>query len=655
MRYLIAILLTICWTTAGSATVDLNAVAVEKWAEDYFAKAMKEHRMSGAILTVVRDGKIIVNSGFGYADYVKKTLIDPDTTQFRIGSNTKTFTATAIAQLMDLGLIESLDDPANKYLKRDTLAKYQGQDITLRHLMTHSSGFAYRLYGLATHDDFELPLTAEQVQTQQTELVRAPGGRSVYSNYGTALLAIIVEDITGMKIADYFEQKIFKPLSMSNSILNMTPRATKDLAQPYAFFPNSEPQLIEHKGIHPFFAPIGSINATGPDMGRYMIAHLDAGKNGDSALAISAEGFSRLHTKVHGNHPDTAGWAMIFAEDEWAGEIGFGHGGDWEGFHSWMWMWPDSNTGIFFSIMAEEPTVIGTLEGIQGSSRLTPNEEDPVLPPLTNIGTMLAFEQTFIGVDAPHSGEGRLLVDDLVGSYRSESRAYGTMVTFIVEVVLGGTVIEVEKSGVDELTIAGQGPYRQTAKGFFWSDNVKTDIDGGFGDTSIWTFSWDKADQAYYMAPRMGGVTSFIKVGTMSNPSFYSTLFASGLLVLLTGLIAVFWRVKPGVTTATKYAAIFTPIMLILSLVVVMFGYPEGDTPAAYLQRGASGKFIVSLILGNLTAVGTLVLGYSAVSVWRVPTEASVIQKLYMSVLGIGALSIFLVLLFGNYIGFYLP
>ncbi len=655
MRYLIAILLTICWTTAGSATVDLNAVAVEKWAENYFAKAMKEHRISGAILTVVRDGKIIVNSGYGYADYVKKTLIDPDTTQFRIGSNTKTFTATAIAQLMELGLIESLDDPANKYLKRDTLAKYQGQDITLRHLMTHSSGFAYRLYGLATHDDFELPLAAEQVQTQQTELVRAPGRRSVYSNYGTALLAIIVEDITGMKIADYFEQKIFKPLSMSNSILNMTPRATKDLAQPYAFFPNGEPQLIEHKGIHPFFSPTGAIIASGADMGRYMIAQLDAGKSGASPLGISTKGFSQLQSRIHGNHPDTAGFAMIFAVDEWADEIGFGHGGDWEGFHSWMWMWPESNTGIFFALLAEEPTVISTLEGIQGSDRLIPNEDNPVFPPLTNIGTLLAFEETFIGADTPPINDGRLNVDDLVGSYRGESRPYGTMMTFIMEIMFGGTVVEVEKNGSDELMIAGFGPYRQTAKGLFWSDDVKTEIDGEYGNTNIWTFSWDKAEQTYYLSPRMGGVSSHIKVGALSNPALYSALFGPGLLILLTGVIAIFWKVKDGITSVTKYAIIFTPILVILSIVVLMFGYPEGDTPALYLQRGEPGKFILSLLFANLAIITIVTQLVASVRVWRVPSEVSLIHRLHISLLGIGALAILIIFIFGNFYGFNLP
>jgi len=654
MRFIIVVWFLAAWSVRGFAAVDINADDVKQWADGYFAKALEEHRISGAVMTVVRDGEIIVNSTYGYADYVAKTAIDPERTQFRIGSNTKTFTATAIAQLMELGLIESLDDPANKYLKRDQLAKYKGQDITLRQLLTHSAGFAHRLFGLGSVDDHKLPLSAEEVQARQVKIVRAPAGRTVYSNYGTALLAIIVEDITGLSITDYFEQNIFKPLGMSHSVLNMTPRMTAGLAQPYAFFPNGEPQAVEHMGIHPFFGPIGSINSSGSDMAHYMIAQLDAGKSGQSPLGISTEGFSRLHTRIHGNHANTASFGMIFVTDEWAGQKGFGHGGDWDGFHSWMWMWPDSNVGVFFALLTESPSV-GTLEGMLGSDRLTPNELDPVLPPLTNIGTMLAFNEALLGPDTPPEGEGRLDINNLVGSYRMESRAYGTMITFILEVILGGTVIDVEKNGADQLMIGGQGPYRQTDRGVFWSDTVKTQIDGGYGNSSLWTFSRDEDEQRYFLSPRVGGVVSAVKVAALNNPAFYSTLFALALLVLLTGLAAVFWHTKTGVQQYAKYAAVLTPVFIILSLVVLMFGYSEGDTPSAYLTRGDSARFIISALLGNLAAVSCIVLVIAAVRSWQVSADVGIVRRIHVNVLGLAATAMLMVFIFANVIGLYLP
>ena len=654
MRVFIWTLVFALWAMPGSANFDVKPEAVQQWADEFFAKALDERRLSGAVMTVVRDGEIIFNSGYGYEDYLKKTQIDPERTQFRIGSNTKTYTATAIAQLMEQGLIESLDDPANKYLKRDQLAKYEGKDITLRQLCTHSAGFAHRLYGLGTVDDYELPLSAAQVQARQMTIVRAPGGRTVYSNYGTALLAIIVEDITGLKIADYFEKNIFSPLGMSHSVLNMTPRATAGLAQPYAFFPNGDPQAVEHVGIHPFFAPIGSINASGADMGRYMIAQLDAGKDEVSPLGISAQGFSRMHTRIHGNHPDTASFGMIFVTDEWADEKGFGHGGDWDGFHSWMWMWPESNTGVFFAILSEDP-VIGTFEGILGSERLTANAATPVLPRLTNIGTMLAFNEALIGPDTPPEGEGRWDVDNLVGSYRMELRPYGSMITFITEVVLGEGMIDVEKSGTDKLMIGGQGPYRQTDEGVFWSDQVKTGIDQEYGSSSLWTFSWDKDEERYALSPRVGGVISAVKVGTIHNPSFYSALFGLGFLVLLTGLVAIFWRAQSSVEKYSKYAATLTPVFVILSLVVLMFGYTEGDSPAAYLTRGGEGRFILSMLFANLSVVGLVTLLVTSVCVWILQNGVGLLRRIHLGLIGVAALAMLTVFIFSNFIGFNFP
>ena len=112
---ILGLILTCSNTLAGP---EMNAGEVELWATGLVGPSIEEKRLSGAVVTYVKDGEIRFSRGYGYADYLKKIPVDPETTGFRIGSNTKTFTATAIAQLMDKGIITSLDDPANKYLKR---------------------------------------------------------------------------------------------------------------------------------------------------------------------------------------------------------------------------------------------------------------------------------------------------------------------------------------------------------------------------------------------------------------------------------------------------------------------------------------------------------------------------------------------------------
>ena len=96
----------------------LNPAEVEEWADETFGRILAEHRVSGLAIAVTQGGEVILNKGYGYADWVARTPVDPNTSQFRIGSLSKTFLSTAVAQLLERGQIDSLDDPANKYLER---------------------------------------------------------------------------------------------------------------------------------------------------------------------------------------------------------------------------------------------------------------------------------------------------------------------------------------------------------------------------------------------------------------------------------------------------------------------------------------------------------------------------------------------------------
>ena len=657
-RLLWSMLLLLLWASPGFAQLKPTAGEIRSWADHLFLKAFDEHRYSGAIVTVVKDGEILFNQGYGYADYATKTPVDPRLTQFRIGSATKTFTATAIAQLMEQGLIGSLDDPANKYLKRDTLPTYNGDEITLRQLLTHSAGFANRTFNLGTDDDYEVPLSADIVQAQRTRIVRAPGGRSVYSNYGTAMLGIIVEDISGIGIAEYFERHIFIPLGMSHTILNISPEPTQGLATPYVFYPSGEAVAVPHWGIHPFFAPIGSINSTGQDMARYMAAHLKAGRDGISPLNISPEGFSRMHIRIHGNHPEVQGYGMIFMTDEWAGHQGFGHGGDWFGFHSMMWMLPDSQFGIFFSLMAEGASP-SFEEQIFGSPRMVPNEFDPVLPPLTNVGVAIDFLAHFFGPDNTSQGKARVDVDTLVGAYRHEYRAYDTLESFLDLVSGPGAVMDVEKQGDDALSINGKGPYQQLASGVFWNPDFQAGPDGSFIDSAIWVFSWDEDEQTWFMMPRYGGIDPYVKVNALNNPALYGQFIAFGLLVLLTGLIAVFWHSDSLTDRLAKYSAIAAPLGLIMMVGFLMVGYEDGDSPVAQLLLGRNVRFTLAALSANLVAISAVVLLVTSTLSWRrwgqITGWRVIAKHLHLTILAIAAMAVVAGLNFVNFIGFYLP
>src|SRR5690606_39183455 len=96
-----------------------------------------------------------------------------------------------------------------------------------------------------------------------------------------------------------------------------------------------------------------------------------AGRDAASPLNIKPATFDLMHSRMADNHPAAQGFGMIFMTMQWAGKAGFGHGGDWPGFHSIMWMFPEDNAGVFISIMAERPDV-PLFDTLVGADYLTP-------------------------------------------------------------------------------------------------------------------------------------------------------------------------------------------------------------------------------------------------------------------------------------------
>ncbi len=652
-KFLVAFMLALL-SGQATARVEFGPDNVGDWADDYFARATAEKRFAGAVVTVVQDGQIVFAKGYGYADIALGTPVDPATTRFRIGSTTKTFTATAIAQLMDRGLIKSLDDPANLYLKRETLPSVNGQDITLRDLITHRGGFASRAFHIGSDTSFDLPLSAEIVQSHRPPVVRPAGGRAVYSNYSTTMLGIIVEDITGMKIDDYFKEYIFDPLGMNDAVLNMTPSPTPELAQSYAFLPNGDIQEVPHWGVNPFFAPAGAINATGVDMAKYMIAHLNAGKDGVSPLKISPDTFDLMHTRMADNNPAAQGFGMIFLTLDWAGKTSFGHGGDWPGFHSLMWMMPEDNAGVFVSLMAEAPN-IPVFDSLVGAEYLTPAPDAPVLPPLSNIGFMINFLGHFYGPDTPGGEKGRLNVDDLVGSYRHEYRAYETIEAFLDFLNGPYAVMQVTRDEGDTIRINGKGPYQQVASGVFWNPDMETGPDGSFTDSALWAFTWDNTEDRYLLTPRIS-IDPFVKVTPWQNPLTYSTLLMVMLPLLLSGFLAIFWKADESRTRVSKWLAVALPLSFLMVPVSLFFGYGKNGSFLADFLLGHPGHFLTAILFANLVAVLTLAAAYHVVQAWRHEYWGTgwrpVAKRAHFSVVSLAGLGMVIFLCFYNFIGF---
>lgn len=157
------------------------------------------------VLLIAKDGKIILDKGYGLADHDNKIAYNPDTI-FDIGSITKQFTGAAILKLEMQGKLLT-SDKISKYFK-DTPA--DKTDITIHQLLTHSAGFIDVL-----GDDYEKLTREEMIKgAMASKLIFAPGERYEYSNLGYSLLGAIVEMVSGKSYEKYLHDNLFKPAAM---------------------------------------------------------------------------------------------------------------------------------------------------------------------------------------------------------------------------------------------------------------------------------------------------------------------------------------------------------------------------------------------------------------------------------------------------------
>jgi CubicO group peptidase (beta-lactamase class C family) len=158
----------------------------------------------------------------GYADIANRTPVDPETTLFNIGSITKLFTWTSVMQLVEEGKID-LDADVNTYLKDFSIPDtYPGQPVTMRHLLTHSAGFEDQTIHQTVAEVEDLYPFRTYCKENIPARVYPPGTVISYSNYGTTLAAVVVEDVTGVPFEQYLNEHILSPLSMTKTSLSDT-------------------------------------------------------------------------------------------------------------------------------------------------------------------------------------------------------------------------------------------------------------------------------------------------------------------------------------------------------------------------------------------------------------------------------------------------
>ncbi len=329
---------------ATPASPELSRADLEAWLDGFIPFAIAKGNIAGAVVVVVKDGQVLLEKGYGYADVAARKPVDPEHTLFRPGSISKLFTWTAVMQQVEQGKID-LDGDVNQYLDFKIPPGPDGEPIRMRDIMTHTAGFEEAVKELIFEDESRIVPLGDTVKTWIPKRIFKAGTMPAYSNYATALAGYIVERTSGMPFYDYLDKNEFGPLGMAHSSFRQPLPANlkPDVSLGYKDA-TGKPQGYEYINL----APAGSLAATGSDMARFMIAHLQNGAFGDARI-LSEETAKKMHGTPLTIIPNVNRMLLGFYETDTNGHRIISHGGDTQYFHSDLHLYVDDGVGYFIS------------------------------------------------------------------------------------------------------------------------------------------------------------------------------------------------------------------------------------------------------------------------------------------------------------------
>lgn len=570
----------------------LTAADVEAFLEGIVPLQLQRDDIAGAVVTVVKDGKVLFAKGYGYSDVASKKPVSVDETLFRPGSVSKLFTWTAVMQLVEQGKLD-LNRDVNEYLDFKIPEAF-GKPITLKDILSHTPGFEEQIKDLFSFDQTS-PNLGDYVKTHIPRRIYVPGTTPAYSNYGTALAGYIVERVSGQPFNDYIAEHIFKPLGMTRSTFAQPlPADLAPLMSSGYKLGSDEAQKFEMIGAF----PAGSLSSPAGDMARFMLAHLQEGQL-EGARILNPETARQMHSRLFGLDDAANGMAHGFYEESRNGRRIIGHGGDTIQFHSDLHLIPEEGVGFFVSYNSAGKGQVS------GRSILWEAFMDRYFPDTR--------------AEQPTLESSKANAQAVSGSYMVSRRPEGSFLRSIA--LLGEATVYPNEDGtvsVDALTDPNGKPkrWREVAPMTF------RDVNG----QDVLVFKPDQDGRMQLIVPYPFMV--FHRVGVMENGKILLPVVGISLLIMLLTLVlwpiswfvrrhyghkleltAMDWKLRLGERLVFAFNLIF-----IIGLAVI-FSFVEGGRLELFSDAGLKWIYLLQFI-GVLGAIGTLLILYNAFRAW---------------------------------------
>lgn len=577
----------------------------------------RAHDIPGVSVSVVKDGRILFAKGYGYADIDKGIRADGDDTLFRIGSVSKTFTWTAVMMLSERGLID-LDADVNTYLKGVVIPDKFGAPVTMNHLMAHRAGFedSFGVFTIPREGDISL---TDALNKNMPKRVFPPGARTSYSNWGSALAAKIVEDITGETYNDFLFLEILNPLGMSSTAL-AGPEAMPDalLSRVSKGYERKDGDMAEAAlmEIGPY-APAGAMSASARDMARWMQLHLGGGSI-DGVRLMSQQTHEQMLQRAFNDRPSGADLAHGFFARSYWGYDSYGHGGATAAFFTYMDLIPELGIGVYVS---QNATTDRTL--VSDLSKL--------------VVDYLVGDAQSVGPDTDETAIAR--AEEAAGAYFGNRRSF----TQFEKIFAVSDVVTVSSDDNGAVIVTANGETTRYAP----VSGVLDIYESRHGDRL--SFARDANRRVTHVSGPMG-VHSYDRIGSLAHPMALNVAFGAAVFFSLTVWAGAWRRQGRNVVQSGMGRVLGLADLALAGLVFVFLGSflammismsSMGVTDLANYPLPVVNVFrmvATTLVIVSIFAV------ISLIPAWR-STQWSIWRKAHHSsfVLALGALAVLLI------------
>ena len=586
----------------------------------------------GASVSIVQNGEIVLQKGYGSANLEEGVPVDSETTYMEAGSVSKLFTWTAIMQLVEEGQI-TLDTDIREYLGEGKLNLTYDEPITFNHLMTHTAGFEERVENLTVYDtDNIYELEDYLFADKQPKQIYPPGEVIAYSNYSTSLAGYIVEQITGMPFKDYIQQFILDPLEMEHSTFDLRYDLIPGLMEDKAIgYTRAGDQWSANPTSYINDVPAGALTTTANDLAHFMIAHLNTEGTGPYSLFKDQETLETMHQTLYAPHSELSGNAHGFWERQAGSHRLLEHAGNTDAFSAMLSIVPDEQFGI---------AVLTNMDGEMAGIRRE----------LADALIGKSEEVSEVSDEFNHS-------EDVQGRYRS-ARAVETGPMKIMPFLSDSdSVISANSDGSINLTVAAMGvdvDYIETSPYLFErvsSENTLLD-NAGMNTNKLFFKTNENGDVV--MLTR-GNIADELPVPFTESLLFFYVLIGSAAILSIGGLV---WGVirsirnyrrakrnQPLIKSLLYRGATLWSLVGVLTVVnFVMILLQLASNP---FQEWSN--FTVHVIGFWVLILAAIVSLYPIGKGWRVQ-QGSYVIKVFIILVGLSLIGLFYILFFINFL-----